>query len=277
MKDLKNKVAVVTGAASGIGLAMTEAFVAQGMKVVMADVDEIALSAQATRLEASGAAVLGVLCDVTDPAAVQALADATVEQFGAAHVLCNNAGIAPAGPMLGVTAEEWQWTVGVNVLGVAYGVTTFGPLMVAQGEGHIINTASQAGLMTTEVLGMYCATKHAVVGLSESLYRELVDSPVGVSCLCPELVSTEIFDAARLRPDWVEVEEAHDALQPMLRELLDTRGIAPSLVADAVVEAILADRFWVFTHEVTMPQAQRRFADLLAGRNPSLLEEGDSE
>ncbi|MBC8195926.1 MAG: SDR family NAD(P)-dependent oxidoreductase [Acidimicrobiia bacterium] len=271
MQELEGRVAVVTGAASGIGLAMTEAFVAQGMKVVMADVEEDALSAQATRLESSGAPVLGVLCDVTDPVAVQALADATIDNFGGVHLLCNNAGIGPSGPMLETTPTEWQWLIGVNVLGVAYGVTTFAPLMVEAGEGHIVNTASQAGLMTTVRLGMYCASKHAVVGLSESLYRELEDTPVGVSCLCPELVLTNIFASERNRPTWVEAGGPEAALSPdpEILEYLATRGIDPSNVADEVVDAVKADRFWVFTHDVTLPQAMRRFEDLQAGRNPS--------
>ena len=269
MRELDDRVAVVTGAASGIGLAMTEAFLAEGMSVVMADVQDDALTARASRLESAGAPVLGVLCDVTDPAAVQALADATLDHFGGVHVLCNNAGVGPTGPMLLTTPTEWQWLIAVNVLGVAYGVTTFAPLMVEAGEGHIVNTASQAGLMTTGVLGMYCASKHAVVGLSESLYRELEETPVGVSCLCPELVSTGIFDSERNRPGWVEVDEGHDGADPMLREVLAVRGIGPGEVAAAVVEAVRADRFWVFTHDVTLPQAMRRFDDLQAGRNPS--------
>ncbi|HCV35748.1 MAG: SDR family NAD(P)-dependent oxidoreductase [Acidimicrobiales bacterium] len=271
MQELEGRVAVVTGAASGIGLAMTEAFVAQGMRVVMADVEEDVLSAQATRLEAGGAPVLGVLCDVTDPAAVKALADATIDNFGGVHVLCNNAGVGPSGPMLETTPTEWQWLVSVNVLGVAYGVTTFAPLMVEAGEGHIVNTASQAGLMTTVRLGMYCASKHAVVGLSESLYRELEDTPVGVSCLCPELVLTNIFSSQRNRPDWVEVagEEPAGMPNPEILEYLATHGIDASNVADAVVDAVKAERFWVFTHDVTLPEAMRRFEDLQAGRNPT--------
>ena len=269
MDDLQGKVAVVTGAASGIGLAMAEAFIAEGMSVVLADVDEEALAREATRLEAGGASTLGVLCDVTDPAAIQALAEATDEHFGATHVLCNNAGVGPTGPMLATTPKEWQWTVGVNLLSVAYGVTTFAPRMVAQGEGHIVNTASQAGLMTHELLGMYSATKHGVVGLSEALYREQQDTGVGVSCLCPEFVRTNIFDVARLRPDWVEVDDAHDALVAPLTEALHATGIGPDEAAAAVVAAVREDRFWILTHAASLPVANRRYEDLNAGRNPS--------
>ncbi len=271
MEHLEGRVAVVTGAASGIGLAMVEAFVAEGMRVVMADVEEAALTSQVERLGGVGAEVVGVGCDVTDPAAVSALAESTLDAFGSVHLLCNNAGIGPSGPMLTTTPTEWQWLIGVNVLGVAYGVTTFAPLMVEAGAGHIVNTASQAGLMTTVQLGMYCASKHAVVGLSEALYRELEDTPVGVSCLCPELVSTRIFDSGRNRPDWVEVGEAGEEAVPdgLMQELLAARGIGADAVAAAVVEAVREDRFWVFTHDVTLPQAMRRYEDLTAGRNPS--------
>ena len=200
MKELNGKVAVVTGAASGIGLAMSEQFASEGMKVVMADVEEEALAASASRLQSAGADVLGVLCDVSDAASVQDLASQALSAYGGVQVVCNNAGVAPAGPMLETTAEEWAWIVGVNVLGVAHGVMAFAPLMVEAGEGHIVNTASEAGLVTTSVLGMYCATKHAVVGLSESLWRELHPQGVGVSCLCPNLVATRIFHSERKPP-----------------------------------------------------------------------------
>ena len=271
MKELKGKTAVITGAASGIGLALTKTFIEEGMKVVMADVDEDSLANAASDLEKAGAEVLGVLCDVSDPSSINALAEATVKNFGPPQVLCNNAGVAPAGPILGTTPEEWQWTVGVNVLGVAYGTQAFTPFMLEQGEGHIINTASQAGLMTTPILGLYCATKHAVVGFTESLYRELEDTPIGVSCLCPELIKTAIADPARLRPDWVKVDETHDTFQPLLAEAIQATGLDPSLVSAAVVDAIKKNEFWVFTHDITLVQANRRFEDINTGKNPSAM------
>ncbi len=270
IEDLNGRVAVVTGAASGIGLAMVEAFLTEGMNVVLSDVDAGALDAQVGRLTPEvGDRASGVVCDVTDPDAVTALADTAWDRHGAVHVLCNNAGVGPAGAMLDTTAAEWRWTFEVNVLGVAHGVLAFAPRMVAAGAGHIVNVASQAGLMTNAFLGMYAASKHAVVGLSEALYRELEATPVGVSCLCPELVSTAIFDVARVRPDWVDVHESNDATQGSLAELLDDRGIGTDLVAERVVDAVRADRFWVFTHDVTVPVAARRFEDLQAGRNPT--------
>ena len=270
LEDLEGRVAVVTGAASGIGLAMVEAFLAEGMSVALSDLDPTRLDAQVERLSAvAGDRVSGVVCDVADPDAVAALADAAWDRHGAVHLLCNNAGVGPAGPMLATTPSEWRWTVEVNLLGVAHCVTTFVPLMVESGEpAHVVNVASQAGLMTTPFLGMYAATKHAVVGLSEALYRELEPTAVGVSCLCQELVSTGIFDVARVRPDWVEVDDHSAETQGLLGEILGDRGIGTDVVAERVVEAVRSDRFWVFTHEVTPEVAARRFADIAAGRNP---------
>ena len=219
--DLNERVAVVTGGASGIGLAIAEAFLVNGMSVVLSDVDEVSLVAQVDRLAVDvGDRVSGVVCDVVNPDAVVALAAKARDRYGVVHVLCNNAGVGPAGAMLTTTASEWRWTFDVNVLGVAHGVLAFAPQMVEAGVGHIVNVASQAGLMTNVLLGMYSASKHAVVGLSEALYRELEPTPVGVSCLCPELVSTEIFDVARLRPEWVRASETSDTTQKLLAEVL---------------------------------------------------------
>ncbi|MCB0994027.1 MAG: SDR family NAD(P)-dependent oxidoreductase [Acidimicrobiales bacterium] len=269
MKDLSGKVAVVTGAASGIGRALTDRFVSEGMRVVMADVEEAALVSAASEVAAGGGDVLGVLCDVRDPASVEELRDQALSQYGAVHVVCNNAGVAPAGPMLDTTAADWRWSVDVNVLGVAHGVITFGPLLRDQGEGHIVNTASEAGLVTTDMLGMYCATKHAVVGMSEALYRELEGAGVGVSVLCPNLVKTQIFHSERNRSDGAAMSAAAHATIGPLREAIDAAGIPPAQVATDVVEAVQAGRFWIFTHPVTPVGARRRFDDIEAGRNPT--------
>ena len=270
LEDLGGRVAVVTGGASGIGLAMGEAFLDAGMTVVLSDVDESALGAQVDRLSASaGNRVEGQVCDVTDSEAVLGLADLVWDRYETVHVLCNNAGVAPAEPILQTTPSQWKWTFDINVLGVAHGVLAFVPRMVEAGIGHVVNTASQAGLATNVICGMYAASKHAVVGLSEALYRELEDTPVGVSCLCPNAVSTAIFDVARLRPDWVEVGENADGIQSSFGELVKEQGIAPSLVANQVVEAVRAGRFWVLTHDVTVPIALLRSEDLRVGRNPS--------
>ena len=262
-------VAVVTGAASGIGLAVTERFVAEGMKVVMADVEQGALDREVRRLSEEGGDVLGVICDVRDPEAVQNLADRTLEHYGAVHVVFNNAGVAPGGPMLETTPQDWRWIVDVNVLGVAYGVTTFGPIMKEAGEGHIINTASEAGHVSSAVLGMYTATKHAVVGLSESLYRELEETGVSVHCLCPNLVNTGIFHSERNRDDGAEMTAAQTATMAPLREAISEMGITPTQVAADVVEAMKQDRFWIFTHDITKQGLKVRYEDIAADRNPT--------
>ena len=270
LEDLDGRVAVITGGASGIGLAMGEAFLDAGMTVVLSDVDEPALTAQVDRLSSNGEnRVEGQICDVTDSEAVLGLADSVWNRYGAVHVLCNNAGVAPAASILQSHPSQWKWTFDINVLGVAHGVLAFVPRMVEAGIGHVVNTASQAGLATNVICGMYAASKHAVVGLSEALYRELEDTPVGVSCLCPNAVSTAIFDVARLRPDWVETDEADDDLQNSFGEIVREQGMEPALVANQVVEAVRARRFWVLTHEVTVPIALLRSEDLRADRNPS--------
>ncbi len=269
MQDFEGKVAVVTGAASGIGLGVTERFVAEGMKVVMADVERGTLDREVKRLSEGGGDVLGVICDVRDPEAVQNLADRTLEHYGAVHVVFNNAGVAPGGPMLETTPEDWRWIVDVNVLGVAYGVTTFGPIMKEAGEGHIINTASEAGHVSSAVLGMYTATKHAVVGLTESLYRELEGTGVSVHCLCPNLVNTGIFHSERNRDDGAEMTAAQTATMAPLREAISAMGITPTQVAADVVEAMKQDRFWIFTHDITKQGLRVRYEDIAAGRNPT--------
>ncbi|MEZ5166057.1 MAG: SDR family NAD(P)-dependent oxidoreductase [Acidimicrobiales bacterium] len=269
MDHIDGRAAVVTGAASGIGLALTERFLAAGMSVVMADVEEEVLTREARRLEADGAAVLGVLTDVRDPAAWEQLRDQALDAFGAVHVVCNNAGVAPGGPMASTTPADWRWAVDVNILGVAHGVTTFVPLLIEQGEGHIVNTASEAGLVTNAQLGMYCATKHAVVGMSEALWREVHPQGVGVSVLCPGLVDTRIFESERNRTDGAEPAPATAATMAALREVISVMGIPTGTVADAVHDAIVEDRFWILTHDVTGAAAARRFDDLAARRNPT--------
>ena len=269
MQELAGRTAVVTGAASGIGLALAEGFVARGMQVVMADIEEPLLLEEARRLEGEGAAVLAVPCDVRDAASVESLREQSLTEYGSVHVVCNNAGVGPVGPMIETTPADWKWTVDVNILGVAHGVTAFGPLLVEQGEGHIVNTASEAGLVTNTMLGMYCATKHAVVGLSEALWREVHPQGVGVSVLCPNLVATKIFESERNRDDGVAMGANAAAMAAPMREMIGVAGISPAEAAEAVADAITGDRFWVFTHELTPTAAAVRFADIEAGRNPT--------
>ena len=203
MTSQAGRVAVVTGAGSGIGLSLARRFADAGMRVTLADLDEAALDEAVTDLREAGGKVTGLVTDVSDAASVQRLADETVSAYGAVHVLCNNAGVGGGGPLTEVSLERWRWILDVNLWGVIHGVRAFLPLMMAQGEGHIVNTASSAGLTGTAFMGPYCTSKFAVVGLSESLWHELAQlgSGVGVSVLCPGFVRTRIADSERSRPD----------------------------------------------------------------------------
>lgn len=278
MKQLSGKVAVVTGAASGIGRALAERFAAEGMKVVLADVEHAALRQTERDLKAAGAAVAARRTDVSRGADVEALAKFAVDAFGAVHVLCNNAGVGVGGVTWQNTAKDWEWVLGVNLWGVIHGVRAFVPIMLAQGdECHIVNTASGAGLHTRPWLAMYCASKHAVVALSESLHHELAltGSSVKVSVLCPAVVNTRIGESGRNRPADLRNEAdggnpaQMQAMEQAFRALLAT-GLAPSDVAGAVVEAIREERFYIITHEETRARVRARMEDIVEGRNPTL-------
>ncbi len=278
MKELNGKVAVVTGAASGIGRAMAERFAAEGMRVVLADVEEEALKQTQRELKANGAAVVARQTDVSRGEDVEALAKFAIDTFGAVHVLCNNAGVGVGGVTWQNTAKDWEWVLGVNLWGVIHGVRAFVPIMLAQGdECHIVNTASGAGLHTRPWLAMYCASKHAVVALSESLHFELTltGSNVRVSVLCPAVVNTRIGESGRNRPADL-LNKADDgnpaqmqAMEQAFRALLAT-GLPPAAVAEAVVDAIRNERFYIITHEETRARVRARMEDMVEGRNPTL-------
>jgi NAD(P)-dependent dehydrogenase (short-subunit alcohol dehydrogenase family) len=273
-------VAVVTGGASGIGLALARRFAREGMRVVVADVERAALDeATAALADASGADnVLGVPTDVRDDDAVDALAVATFERFGTAHVLCNNAGVGVGGLTWTVPPDRWRWAVDVNLLGVARGIRAFVPRMIEQGEGHVVNTASAAGILTGPAMAPYFATKHAVVALSESLHfdLELTGASVGVSVLCPEWVRTNIADTERNRPSDVAPVESGpvpgvDVDPEMMRALIQgliAGGMDPDDVAAQVVDAIRSGRFWILTHATTVESAHRRWDAIAAGGQP---------
>jgi NAD(P)-dependent dehydrogenase (short-subunit alcohol dehydrogenase family) len=282
MDSFAGKVAVVTGGASGIGLALARRFAAEGMRVVVADVEAEALAGAAKDLAAEFGVgnVLHRVTDVGDPEAVDALAAATFDRFGAAHVLCNNAGVGIGGLSWTIPADRWRWIVDVNLLGVVNGIRSFVPRMIEQGEGHVVNTASVAGIVTSPVMSPYVATKHAVVGLTESLYLDLqmVGAPVGASVLCPEWVQTRIFESERNRPDGVSATsfpgladaaepEAQDGASSMLETLVGG-GIDPADVADQVLTAIVEQRFWIFTHATSVEAAARRHRAIEADGRP---------
>jgi len=276
VRELREKVAVITGAASGIGRAVAERCAGAGMKVVLADVEESALVAAERAFKDAGADVLGVRTDVSRADEVEALAGRAVERFGAVHLVHNNAGVAAGGLMWELPLADWKWVLGVNLWGVIHGVRTFVPLMLAQGdEGHVVNTASLAGLTSTPFLGPYSVSKHGVVTLSETLLKELAmqGAKVKVSVLCPGLVRTRIGESGRNRPAQLEHERdddasAVDAMSSGAFQQLVEAGMDPAAVADQVLEAVRQERFWVLTHPELDQAIRSRADDILERRNP---------
>jgi NAD(P)-dependent dehydrogenase (short-subunit alcohol dehydrogenase family) len=275
MHEFKDKVAVITGAASGIGRALAERCVQEGMKVVLADVEAAALTKTEASMKASGATVLAVRTDVSLARDVEALAQKSLEVFGAVHLLCNNAGVATGGAIWESTIAEWEWVLGVNMWGVIHGVRVFVPLMLAQdSECHIVNTASMAGLISGPGVGAYKVTKHAVVTLSETLHHELAErgARVKVSVLCPGIVHTRIMDSARNRPGHLPTTEPLDpasgARWEVLRQLVPV-GMPPGQVANAVFEALRKDQFYILTHPEGKEAVRTRLEDILHERRPS--------
>ena len=266
--ELDGRTAVVTGAASGIGLALTERFLDEGMSVVMADIEQPELERESARIAGAGGAENPVVCDVSDADQVTGLRDAALGAYGSVQLLCNNAGVASGQPNHRTPTGVWEWVVGVNLLGPAYGVSTFVPLMLEQGEGHVVNTASEAGLTSSPVLGAYHATKYGVVGLSESLALELEGTPVGVSCLCPELVDTRIFEATRNAPPALGLPAPAAVPMDQIAALMGSTVLPPADLAADVVYAVRADQFWILTHQSTRGRVHDRNRRLEQGRNP---------
>lgn len=272
MQRLEGKVAVVTGGASGIGRAVAEAAAAAGMKIVLADIEEAALKDTAAAFEASGADVLSVVTDVSVGASVENLRDEALSRFGAVHLIHNNAGVAVGGPLWMVSETDWTWVLGVNLWGVIHGIRAFVPLLVEQGEGHVVNTASLAGLTSPGMLGPYNVTKHSVVTMSETLYRDLavVGSAVGVSVLCPGFVRTGIAESDRNRPEWAQAPAVPEGLEfQNVVSTLVASGIEPADVAAQVIDAVRGNRFYIITHPDTFAMVETRLRDILAERNPS--------
>lgn len=278
MRDVNNKVAVITGAASGIGRGMAQAFAASGMRVVLSDVEQPALALTTESLRATGADVHAVVADVSKAQDIRALANVTLQKYGAVHVLCNNAGVAAGGrPTWSSTFDDWSWILGVNLMGVVHGVSTFLPIMIEQAEeAHIVNTASMAGLMMGNSL--YDATKSAVVSWSEGVYLQLVQGGFKprISVLCPGYVDTNIATSRRNRPtelaeagSWPETPENEAWFRRYLG--LIAQGLDPRAVGEQVLQAIRDDRFYILTHPHWLGVVEKRIQRILNGENPTAI------
>jgi NAD(P)-dependent dehydrogenase (short-subunit alcohol dehydrogenase family) len=277
MKDFDNKTAVITGGASGIGRAMGQLFLAKGMNVVLADIEQAALDTTVSELSANGGKCIGVVTDVSRAADVQALADAAIAQYGAIHIACNNAGVFAGGLLWEQSLADFQWQLDVNVWGVIHGIRTFVPIMAAQSsECHIVNTASMAAVTAMPYSGIYHMTKHSVLAVSESLYHELsFHAPhVKVSVLCPEAINTGIAASERNRPqdyrrdgDIIE-SEARALVSQALAESV-AGGIGPDVMAQRVFDAIVEEQFYILSDEAWRQSANVRLEDVRLARNPT--------
>jgi len=277
MKDFQGKVAVVTGGASGLGRAMAQRFAREGMQLVLADVQQDALDRTVSEFTAGGHVAIGVRCDVSRATDVEALRDATIARFGTVHVVCNNAGVAPGGLAWESTLADWEWCLGVNVYGVIHGLRSFVPVMLAQGEqGHIVNTASVAGLISPPGMGIYCVSKHAVVTLTECLQHDLASKSdrIKASVLCPAYVPTAIADSERNRPADLKNPErpktADDlSREELLRKAVSSGRITAEQVGDRVFEAIRDERFYILPHQKIKGAIETRMQDILLERSPT--------
>lgn len=276
MNQFDGKVAVITGAGSGFGREFAIKGAALGMKLVLADIDVKGLAETVDMARALGAAALGVPTDVSDANQVDALARTTIDTYGAVHLLFNNAGVGAGGFVWENSANDWAWVFGVNVMGVANGVRAFTPLMLTQNEpAHIVNTASVAGLLSAPAMGVYNASKHAVVALTETLYHDLkiVGGPVGCSLLCPAFVPTGIAQAERARPEELRNEEPMTTSQRMavkqLTKAVEGGKLSAKDVAEITFDAVRERRFYVLTHPKILASVQLRFDDVAQMRNPT--------
>jgi NAD(P)-dependent dehydrogenase (short-subunit alcohol dehydrogenase family) len=276
MKDLAGKVAVVTGGASGIGLALARRAASVGMMVALADLEGEALAGTAVGLRDEGATVLEVTTDVSKAGDVDAMAERVMSRFGGVHLVCNNAGVGLTAPVWEYTADDWQWVLGVNLFGVINGVRTFVPIMLDGGqEWHVVNSASVAGLTSQPGLGAYNVSKHGVVTLSETLYHDLAlkRARVGVSVLCPGGTDTAILRAERNRPEGKRTGADHSAANPEIRALnrLMFRGLSRSQTADEVASEAFAavedGRFWIRAE----PPKERGWDEMIGRRTSEIL------
>jgi NAD(P)-dependent dehydrogenase (short-subunit alcohol dehydrogenase family) len=273
MNELSGKVAAVTGAASGLGRAMALAFASEGMDLALADVDEPGLKTTVDLVSAHGVKTYAMRIDVSKQDQVDDFAARSVAKLKAVHLVCNNAGVAVSGAAWEASEAEWQWILGVNLWGVVHGVRAFAPRLIAQDEGHIVNTASVAGLISPPGMGAYCVTKHAVVALSESLHHDLRErgSRVGVSVLCPAYVPTAIADSEKNGPREISAFEKSKerlAKEAALRKAVAAGKLSADDVARAVVAAVKENRFYILTHPAIKAAVRARMEDVLEERAP---------
>lgn len=276
MNRFEGKVAVITGAGSGFGREFAYKAASLGMKLVLADIDDTALAATVDAVRAQGSDALGVRTDVSDAAQVDALAQAALDAHGGVHLLFNNAGVGAGGFVWENSAKDWQWVFGVNVMGVANGVRAFTPIMLKQAEpAHIVNTASVAGMLAAPAMGVYNASKHAVVALTETLYHDLrlAGASIGVSLLCPAFVPTGIANAERSRPDALANDAPLTASQKMaarqLARAVESGRLSARDIAEITFDAVREGRFYVITHPGIMASIRLRLDDIAKLRNPS--------
>lgn len=281
MKNFQNKVTVITGGASGFGREFAIIGARLGMKLVLADVQQDALDRTRAELESQGAQVLAVRCDVRKAEEVQALADAAMDKFGAVHLVFNNAGVGSGGLIWESSQADWEWVLGVNLWGVIHGVRIFTPLMLecakkeAGYEGHIVNTASMAGLLNAPNMGIYNVSKHAVVSLSETLYHDLqlVNAPIGASVLCPYFVPTGISQSQRNRPDELkantELTASQRAARAVSEKAVSSGKVTAAEVAQRTFDAIRDGGFYIYSHPQALGNVQTRMEDIVLQRNPS--------
>jgi NAD(P)-dependent dehydrogenase (short-subunit alcohol dehydrogenase family) len=278
--DFRNKTAVLTGAGSGFGLECARIGARLGMNLVLVDVQQDALDRAAQELQAAGAAVLALRVDVSDAVAMDALGQAVLARFGAPHFVFNNAGVGSGGLIWENSAKDWDWVLGVNVMGVAHGVRVFTPMMLAAAaqdpawQGHIVNTASMAGLLNAPNMGIYNVSKHAVVALSETLYQDLalVTDQISASVLCPYFVPTGISQSHRNRPaDAAPAKPTRSQLigQAMSDKAVGSGRVSAADVAQKVFDAVAAGQFYIYSHPKAIGSVQVRLEDVLLARNPT--------
>ena len=280
MNDFQDKVAVITGAASGFGLEFARRGASLGMKLVLADVQQVALTEIADELTKQGAQVLAVSCDVSKAEQVQSLAEQTMARFGAVHLLFNNAGVAGGGLVWENSAADWDWLLGVNLFGVIHGVRIFTPLMLECAKrdpayrGHIVNTASIAGLQNAPTMGIYNVSKHAVVSLTETLLQDLrlVDVPIGVSVLCPYFVPTGIHQSERNRPasmrNDADPTTSQRTAQAFSEKAVVSGKVSAAQVAELTFDAVRDDRFYIYSESAPLSNVRKRMEDIMQQQNP---------